>query len=68
MSADDDHRKEPTMFGNDPDFILTIHRTHAAELRADADVDRLARMLPRRTVRGWLSRRDHAGRTGDARR
>ncbi|WP_199562397.1 hypothetical protein [Micromonospora deserti] len=56
------------MFGNDADFILSLHRTHAAELRAEAAADRLARSLPRRSARGWLSRRHHAGRTGDARR
>ncbi|MEU4775167.1 hypothetical protein [Micromonospora sp. NPDC023644] len=56
------------MFGNDADFILSIHRTHAAELRAEAAVDRLARALPRRTTRVWLSRRSHPVRTGDARR
>ncbi|MFV2111043.1 hypothetical protein ACLQ22_13240 [Micromonospora sp. DT178] len=56
------------MFGNDADFILSIHRTHAAELHAEAAVDRLARALPRRTTRDWLSRRHHPGRAGDARR
>ncbi|MER7419155.1 hypothetical protein ABT346_20630 [Micromonospora peucetia] len=56
------------MFGTDADLILSIHRTHAAELRAEAAVDRLARALPRRTARDWLSRRHHPGRTGDVRR
>ncbi|MEU6074855.1 hypothetical protein [Micromonospora sp. NPDC047074] len=56
------------MFGNDADFILSIHRTHAAELRAEAAVDRLARALPRRTARDWFSRRHHPRRTGDVRR
>ncbi|MEW1588860.1 hypothetical protein AB0283_25840 [Micromonospora vinacea] len=56
------------MFGNDADFLLTLHRTHAAELRADAAADRLARSLARPVSRGWLGRRRQAGRTGDARR
>ncbi|MFI6068504.1 hypothetical protein ACIA47_24980 [Micromonospora sp. NPDC051227] len=56
------------MFGNDADFLLTLHRTHAAELRADAAADRLARSLSRPVSRGWLGRRRQAGRTVDARR
>ncbi|WP_199737060.1 MULTISPECIES: hypothetical protein [Micromonospora] len=56
------------MFGNDADLMLTIHRSHASELQADAARDRLARSLPRRHSRGWLSRRHHATRTTDARR
>ncbi|MEU9510182.1 hypothetical protein AB0D32_28325 [Micromonospora sp. NPDC048170] len=56
------------MFGTDADLILSIHRTHVAELRAEAEVDRLARALPRRTTRHWLSRRHDPGRTGDVRR
>ncbi|MFG3420485.1 hypothetical protein ACIBTZ_06010 [Micromonospora sp. NPDC049460] len=56
------------MFGTDADFILSIHRTHAAELRADAAADRLARALPRRSTRGWLSRWQHPGRAGAVRR
>ncbi|MCO1618425.1 MULTISPECIES: hypothetical protein [Micromonospora] len=56
------------MFGNDADFILSIHRSHASELQADAAQDRLARSLPRRHPRGWLSRRQHSARTTDARR
>ena len=56
------------MFGNDADFLLTIYRTHASELQADAAADRLARALPRRHPRGWLSRRTHAGRAVDTRR
>ncbi|WP_319463659.1 hypothetical protein [Micromonospora sp. RTP1Z1] len=56
------------MFGNDASFLLTIHRTHASELQADAAADRLARSLPRRHSRGWLSRRQHAGRVTDTRR
>ncbi|MEU8045924.1 hypothetical protein AB0I85_10740 [Micromonospora echinofusca] len=56
------------MFGNDADFILSIHRTHAAELRAEAAVDRLARALPRRGARDWLSRRHHPHHAGDVRR
>ncbi|MCG5439805.1 hypothetical protein [Micromonospora foliorum] len=55
------------MFGNDADFLLTLHRTHAAELRADAAADRLARSLSRPVSRGWLGRRRQAGRTSDAR-
>ncbi|MFC4021176.1 hypothetical protein ACFOW4_24985 [Micromonospora sp. GCM10011542] len=60
--------KEPDMFGNDADFLLSLHRTHAAELRAEAAADRLARSVPRRGTRDWFGRRQHAGRTGDARR
>ncbi|MGB2569507.1 MULTISPECIES: hypothetical protein [Micromonospora] len=56
------------MFGNDADFLLSLHRSHAAELRADAEADRLARSLPRRHARGWLSRRQRPGRTDAARR
>ncbi|GAA4567616.1 hypothetical protein GCM10023176_20230 [Micromonospora coerulea] len=56
------------MFGNDADFLLTIHRTHASELQADAAADRLARALPRRQPRGWFGRRHHAARATDARR
>ncbi|WP_433386759.1 hypothetical protein [Micromonospora sp. KLBMP9576] len=56
------------MFGNDADFILSIHRTHAAELRAEAAVDRLARALPRRNTRAWLSRRHRPGHAGGATR
>ncbi|MER7890845.1 hypothetical protein AB0C04_07620 [Micromonospora sp. NPDC048909] len=55
------------MFGNDADFLLSLHRTHAAELRADAAADRLARSVPRSGMRGWLGRRRQVGRT-DARR
>ncbi|MDO3701700.1 hypothetical protein Q3W71_08400 [Micromonospora sp. C28SCA-DRY-2] len=55
------------MFGNDAEFILSLHRTHAAELRAEAAADRLARSVARRSGRGWLGRRQ-AGRTDDARR
>ncbi|MGI5519382.1 hypothetical protein ACQEUX_00305 [Micromonospora sp. CA-259024] len=56
------------MFGNDADFLLSLHRTHAAELRAEAEAERLARSLARRAGRGWFGRRKQAGRTGDARR
>ncbi|ADU09194.1 MULTISPECIES: hypothetical protein [Micromonospora] len=56
------------MFGNDADLILSIHRSHAAELQADAAQDRLARSLPRRHPRGWLSRRQHNAHPADARR
>ncbi|MFI7215086.1 hypothetical protein ACIBP4_25340 [Micromonospora maritima] len=56
------------MFGNDAEFLLSIHRSHASELQADAARDRLARSLPRRHAHGWLSRRQHTARTTDARR
>ncbi|MFI2712768.1 hypothetical protein ACH495_21850 [Micromonospora sp. NPDC018662] len=56
------------MFGNDAEFLLGIHRSHAAELQADAAHDRLARSLPRRHPHGWLGRRQHPARTTDARR
>ncbi|WP_350933843.1 hypothetical protein [Micromonospora mangrovi] len=56
------------MFGNDAEFLLSIHRTHAAELQAEAAGERLARALPRRHPRGWLGRRTHAARAVDARR
>ncbi|MEV6814613.1 hypothetical protein [Micromonospora sp. NPDC051296] len=56
------------MFGNDAGFLLSVHRTHAAELRAEAARDRLARSLPRRSARGWLNRRRDPAHTGDARR
>ncbi|MFC3500575.1 hypothetical protein ACFOOK_06275 [Micromonospora krabiensis] len=59
--------KEIDMFGNDAEFLLSLHRTHAAELRAEAAADRLARAVPRPAGRGWLGRRRHVGRT-DARR
>ncbi|MFU8873089.1 hypothetical protein [Micromonospora sp. SL4-19] len=59
---------EIKMFGNDADLLLTIHRNHAAELQADAARDRLARSLPRRHPRGWLSRRQPAARAVDGRR
>ncbi|WP_159079596.1 MULTISPECIES: hypothetical protein [unclassified Plantactinospora] len=46
------------MFSTDAHFLLTLHRTHAAELRAEADSARLAssvargsRRDPRRTAR-----------------
>ncbi|WP_405430430.1 hypothetical protein [Micromonospora sp. NBC_00617] len=55
------------MFGNDVDFLLSVHRTHAAELRADAAAERLARSVPR-SGRTWLGRRQPARRTGDDRR
>ncbi|MGC5018250.1 hypothetical protein [Micromonospora sp. DT47] len=56
------------MFGNDAEFLLSIHRSHAAELQADAEADRLARSLPRRHARGWLGRRRQPGRSDAARR
>ncbi|MCX4470876.1 hypothetical protein C5N14_16465 [Micromonospora sp. MW-13] len=65
------HHEEPDMFGNDAGFLLSIHRAHAAELRADADADRLARSVPRRHGRDWLGRRrhsHHSHHTGDTRR
>jgi hypothetical protein len=67
-AEDDDATKEPDMFGNDADFLLSLHRTHTAELRAEAAAERLARSLPRPAGRDWLGRRRHASRTGDARR
>ncbi|MDG4796427.1 hypothetical protein [Micromonospora sp. WMMD1082] len=51
------------MFGNDPDLLLTLHRTHAAELRAEAARERLARSVPHRSARGWLRRRHHPDRS-----
>ncbi|WP_410811100.1 hypothetical protein [Micromonospora sp. 067-2] len=60
--------KEPDMFGNDAEFLLSLHRTHAAELRAEAATDRLARSLTRRVGRGWLGRRQQAARSDDVRR
>ncbi|MEU4478795.1 hypothetical protein AB0F68_12125 [Micromonospora sp. NPDC023966] len=56
------------MFGNDADLLLSIHRSHASELQADAARDRLARSLPRRHPRSWLGRRQHTARVSDARR
>lgn len=55
------------MFGNDAELMLTIHRTHASELQADAARDRLARSVPRRP-RSWLSRRHDTARTAQGRR
>ncbi|GIJ25473.1 hypothetical protein Vqi01_06350 [Micromonospora qiuiae] len=45
------------MFVTDSEFFLTLHRTHATDLRAEAARERLARTLPRRSARGWLTRR-----------
>ncbi|MEH0842267.1 hypothetical protein V6U81_07730 [Micromonospora sp. CPCC 205711] len=56
------------MFGNDAEFLLTIHRSQAAELQAEAEAARLARSLPRRHSGGWLSRRRRPGRTDAASR
>lgn len=56
------------MFGNDAELLLSIHRTHASELQAEAAADRLARALPRRHPRSWLGRRHHTARVTDARR
>ncbi|MEV7326827.1 hypothetical protein [Micromonospora sp. NPDC093244] len=55
------------MFGNDAEFLLSLHRTHAAELRAEVAADRLARAVSQRPGRTWLGRRQQARRT-DARR
>ncbi|MDM4720093.1 hypothetical protein QTQ03_11070 [Micromonospora sp. WMMA1363] len=68
MSAVDADHEEPEMLAHDAEFLLSVHRTHAAELRGAAAADRLARSLPHRSARGWLSRRQHAGRPGDTRR
>jgi hypothetical protein len=67
-AEDDDATKEPDMFGNDVDFLLSLHRTHAAELRAEAAAERLARAVPRRAGRTWMGRRQSARHTGDDRR
>ncbi|MEU2611947.1 hypothetical protein ABZ570_10240 [Micromonospora sp. NPDC007271] len=56
------------MFGNDAELLLTIHRSFAAELQADAARDRLARSVGRRHPHGWLSRRHQPARTVDGRR
>ncbi|GAB3942004.1 hypothetical protein [Micromonospora vulcania] len=56
------------MFGNDADFLLSLHRSHAAELRAEAAADRLARSLTSRVSRSWLGRRQQVARSGEARR
>ncbi|GGM61931.1 hypothetical protein GCM10011608_53830 [Micromonospora sonchi] len=45
------------MFVTDSEFFLSLHRTHANELRAEAARERLARTLPRRSARDWLTRR-----------
>ncbi|WP_165942629.1 hypothetical protein [Micromonospora sp. KC721] len=55
------------MFGNDAEFLLHLHRTQAAELRADAAASRLARALPPRRER-WRDRWQRLGRTDAARR
>ncbi|MGQ5263617.1 hypothetical protein ACTWLT_23035 [Micromonospora sp. ZYX-F-536] len=60
--------KEPDMFGNDAEFLLSLHHTHAAELRAEAAADRLARSLARRVGHGWLGRHQQVSRSSDARR
>ncbi|GIG90192.1 hypothetical protein [Plantactinospora endophytica] len=39
------------MFSTDAHFLLTLHRTHADELRAEADSARLARSVTRRSGR-----------------
>jgi hypothetical protein len=56
------------MFGTDADLLLTIHRSHASELQADAARDRLVRSLHRPHPRGWLSRRQHSTTTAAGRR
>ncbi|MEU0547904.1 hypothetical protein ACLQ25_31115 [Micromonospora sp. DT44] len=56
------------MFGNDVDFLLSLHRTQAAELRAEAAAERLARSVTRRAGRTWTGRRQPVRRTGDDRR
>ncbi|MCO1598992.1 hypothetical protein M8C17_27945 [Micromonospora sp. RHAY321] len=56
------------MFGNDAEFLLSLHHTHAAELRAEAAADRLARSLARRVGHGWLGRHQQVSRSSDARR
>ncbi|MGI5214058.1 hypothetical protein [Plantactinospora sp. CA-290183] len=38
---------ESTMFSTDPHFLLALHHSHAEELRAEADADRLARAVRR---------------------
>lgn len=55
------------MFGNDAEFLLTIHRSQATQLQAEATADGIARALSRRRAHGWLGRRRRPGRT-DARR
>ncbi|MEQ4302175.1 hypothetical protein ABNF97_12415 [Plantactinospora sp. B6F1] len=49
------------MFSTDPQFLLTLHRSHADELRAEADAARLARSVAR-------GPRQHPTRTGRRRR
>ncbi|GGO16702.1 hypothetical protein [Micromonospora parathelypteridis] len=56
------------MFGNDAEFLLTLHRTHAAELRAEVAADRLARAVSRSPGRSWLGRRQQARHAGEDRR
>ncbi|MEU8330114.1 hypothetical protein [Micromonospora sp. NPDC048839] len=56
------------MFGNDAEFLLSLHRTHAAELRAEVDAARLARAVSRPAGRTWLGRRQQTRRLGDDRR
>ncbi|MET8351446.1 MULTISPECIES: hypothetical protein [unclassified Micromonospora] len=56
------------MFGNDADFLLALHHSHAAELRAEAATERLARSMSRPGRRNWLGRRQQIRRTGDDRR
>ncbi|WP_199723325.1 hypothetical protein, partial [Micromonospora sp. BL4] len=55
------------MFGNDAEFLLTLHRSHAAELRAEVAAERLARSVSRPAGRRWLGRRQQVRRTDDRR-
>ncbi|MEO3746057.1 hypothetical protein [Plantactinospora sp. B5E13] len=41
------------MFSTDPHLLLTLHHTHADDLRAEAAADRLARSVSRRR---WSNR------------
>lgn len=49
------------MYSTDAHFMLSLHRTHADELRAEADSARLAGSVPRRSRRSrWGRRLDSA--------
>ena len=52
------------MFSTDAHFLLTLHRTHVDELRAEADAARLARLVRRSGRNAAKSARGH--RTGSA--
>lgn len=56
------------MFGNDAEFLLSLHRMHAAELRAEVAADRLARAVSGRPGRTWLGRRQQVRHAGADRR